>query len=72
MLTGLRGSDEMLCYRDRTYCEASDCAKWDDCDRALTDEVRAAAGRWWERWNPGKNSPLIYVFLEKPDCYEEE
>ena len=35
----------MTCYRDRTYCTAA-CATT-ECSYMLTDEVRAAAARWW-------------------------
>lgn len=37
----------MICFRDRSYC-AGLCAGYDQaCDRLLTDDIRAAAERWW-------------------------
>lgn len=34
----------MMCYKDRWFCPFwEDCAKAKECDRPLTDEVRAAA-----------------------------
>jgi hypothetical protein len=37
----------VICFRDRSYC-AGLCAGCDQaCDRLLTDNVRAAAERWW-------------------------
>ena len=44
----------MICYRDRTFCEA--CCGTRSCPRMLTDEVRAAARRWW-----GSDDPPITV-----------
>jgi len=35
----------MICHRDMTFC-ASDCINA-DCERRLTDEVKAAARKWW-------------------------
>ena len=38
----------MICYRDQTFCTAfgERCGNA-LCHRALTDEVRADASRWW-------------------------
>lgn len=37
----------MIGFQDRTFCSGDGCAKFNSCPRALTDEVRAAAERWW-------------------------
>lgn len=38
----------MICYRDMTFCKAfGDRCGNALCHRALTDEVRADAARWW-------------------------
>lgn len=32
----------MLCYRDRTYCGAKDCARFgNSCERSLTPDIAA-------------------------------
>lgn len=35
----------MICYRDRTYCDAP--CPVSDCDRLLTPDVERAARAWW-------------------------
>jgi hypothetical protein len=35
----------MLCYKDRTFCDAPCAAK--SCRRKFTDADRAGAKRWW-------------------------
>jgi len=35
----------MICFRDMTFCVSMNCTN--KCGRKLTDEVRAAARRWW-------------------------
>ena len=57
----------MMCYRDMTFCPYwQGCAKAKDCHRPLTDEVQAAAEKWW-----GGDDPPIAVFAQKPECYEQ-
>lgn len=36
-----------LCYRDRTWCSASNRCAATNCSRKITEEVQAAAERWW-------------------------
>lgn len=56
----------MICYKDMTFCPFwRDCADAADCHRPLTDEVRAAAAKWW----PGGNAPIAQ-FVEKPSCHK--
>lgn len=45
----------MICYQDRLYCVTPGC----QCERALTDEVKAAARRWWGSDNP----PIAVAYL---------
>ena len=33
----------MITYRDRTFCDQSECAKFDDCPTAANDKVRVQA-----------------------------
>jgi hypothetical protein len=33
----------MICYLDRAFCISPNCR----CGRKLTDEIKAAADRWW-------------------------
>lgn len=35
----------MICYRDRTYCQAA-CAN-NDCNSKYTEQVIADAEQWW-------------------------
>ena len=56
----------MLCYKDKTFCTAKNCVNFNDCDRALTEMVRADAQRWW-----GTTEAPIATFSEPEtlDCY---
>ena len=56
----------MMCYKDKTFCTQSTCANWNTCDRALTDEVKEQADKWW-----GKPGAPIAIFTDKPNCYEK-
>lgn len=42
----------MICYRDMTFCSSPACKN--KCGRKLTDEVRAAAVKWWG----GEDAPI--------------
>lgn len=33
----------MICYKDRTFCQASDCLHFETCTYALTEEVEREA-----------------------------
>jgi hypothetical protein len=55
----------MMCYKDMTFCRFyKDCAKADDCPRAYTDEVQAAAELWWG----GEDAPVAF-YMGKPSCH---
>ena len=54
----------MICYRDRTFCEAEDCDKFRKCPIALTPQVKRAAEEWWG----GKDAPIA-KFKDAPNCY---
>lgn len=56
----------MLCYADRTFCNATECERFTHCPRALTDEVKRAAVRWW-----GNDDPPVALFSnpKELDCY---
>ncbi len=59
----------MMCYKDRTFCPAKTCAKFDICDRALTPKVLKDAAKWWgEPYAPVAR----YAEPEKLPCYEKE
>ena len=54
----------MICYRDMTFCNSA--AHRPECSRQLTDEVRAAAVKWWG----GPDAPIAAAPLcdhEKED-----
>jgi len=57
----------MMCYMDVTFCDESTCSHWCECHKALTDEVRDKADKWW-----GKPGVPISVFAGKPECYRKE
>lgn len=58
----------MLCFRDMTFCSFwQDCRHAEACRRSLTDEVRAAANRWWS----GPGEPPIAQFSERPPCHDK-
>jgi hypothetical protein len=54
----------VISYRDMAFCAAKDCAKFKDCPRALTKQVKADAVRWWG----SKDVPISLA--AKFDCYE--
>jgi len=50
----------MISYRDRAYCSAYDVdCRNGKCDRAVTQEVYAAAKKWWD--NPHFETPIAYM-----------
>ena len=54
----------MMCYRDKWFCaHYRDCAKADECDRPLTEQViqdARATGLW------------IDQHIERPECHVAE
>lgn len=74
----------MLTYKDKTFCNHKDCAKFKECPDAFTEEIRNGAMKWWDDFYSDltdrgkqlytilKGSPPISLYLHKPDCYEEE
>jgi len=57
----------MMCYKDMTFC-----TYWyicmdgsaGNCPRALTEDVKRDADKWW-----GTEGAPIAVFLERPSCF---
>ncbi len=68
---GLCQEVDMICYRDKTFCPFSECANFNKCPDALTDEVQEQADKWWEGWSCGGETP-ISKDVEPPECYMEE
>lgn len=54
-----------MTYKDKTFCNYSSCKNFNNCNRALTNKVRALAEEWMT------NAPIA-VFSNKPECFEEE
>jgi hypothetical protein len=55
----------MIGYKDRCWCTERGCISFGkDCDRALTNEVKLQAEKWW-----GSPGAPINVFAEKPECF---
>lgn len=60
--------NKMMCYRDMTFCPYfKECKEGGLCSRALTDEVKENAKKWW-----GKEGAPICRFIEKPECFKEK
>ena len=62
---GINGAEnnwwwEMICYRDRTYCNAGPLCNVLSCDRRLTDEIIKAADT--------AGLPIC-VFSGFPECF---
>ena len=51
----------MISYRDMTFCTGGNprCAAFDGCPRALTDDVKAGAGKWWNPTGDPKEQELM-------------
>lgn len=51
-----------------TFCEYyKDCIDGSKCARALTDEVKEGATKWW-----GNKDVPICVYVTPPDCYKPQ
>ena len=37
----------MINYRDMTFCQGAGCTKFNNCPRALTEQVLMEAKQWW-------------------------
>lgn len=56
----------MICYRDMTFCRASDCRKFGkECGRSFTEEVKQGAFEWM-----GENAPIAFFTTPPEECYE--
>lgn len=54
----------MLCYKGRSWCSMSnDCAAT-DCDRKVTDEVRADATKWWLGFSTKPDDGPVFSFMD--------
>lgn len=59
----------MIGYRDMTFCRGGGCTKFDKCSKALTEDVKANARKWWN----GNNPPIAqFVNPKKLECYENK
>ena len=56
----------MICYKDMTFCTENNCAKFDGCFRALTEQAKINADEWWGN---GEGEAPIAIFTGQPDCY---
>lgn len=52
----------MMCYKDMTFCNYSDCANFNKCPRRLTESVKKDAVRL---------GLPICRFAEQPKCFED-
>ena len=57
----------MIYYKDKTFCPFYEtCDKQNDCSRPLTQQVKAAAVKWW-----GSDAAPVAVFTDKPQCHSD-
>lgn len=58
-----------MSFRDMTFCRGDGCANFATYPRALTDEVKASARKWW-----GSDDAPIMQFTEpaKLECWKGE
>ena len=56
----------MMCYKDRTWCNAHNCVNKYSCGRYLTTIEEAKAKAWW-----GEDDPPICFFADvtELECY---
>ena len=59
----------MLCYRDKWFCEKyTECKIGEDCSRALTEQVREDAHKWW-----GDSDNLVPISINNnPECFVDK
>lgn len=58
---------DMVCYKDMTFCPHHEsCEDGEDCERALTDQVKKDAEKWWGR--PG--APIAQADFREASCYK--
>jgi len=55
----------MIGYKDKTWCPYNDCEAFSVCERALTEQIRKDAKKWWG----GSNRVPIMQFAERPQCF---
>lgn len=54
-------------FRDKTFCPFyKECADGAICGRALTEQVKADAVKWW-----GSDEAPISMFMDRPSCFKE-
>lgn len=54
----------MMSYKDMTFCPFQDCDNFENCERALSEEVIQDAIVWW-----GDQDAPIAQFMDKPSCF---
>jgi len=56
--------NEMLCYKDMTFCDFyKDCKDGDNCNRSFTPKVKEDAKA---------NDLPACCFIDKPDCFKQK
>lgn len=59
----------MMCYKDKTFCEYSNCYKFDRCDRAFTPEVNESAQKWWKESCGQEGDAPIMLHVGNISCF---
>jgi len=56
----------MISYKDKTWCDAQQCSKFEACDRAYTQKEKERAIKWWGQ----PNVPVsFYLNPQSLICY---
>lgn len=61
----IKRDQEMMCYKDRTFCTDSECKKYTECPRAFSEEDKVQAVKWW-----GSDEYPLCQFAERLECFE--
>lgn len=61
----------MITYKDKTWCNFSECKNSKDCKSFLTDKVKQDADKWWCTYKNYTPTPIM-KYTTKPDCYEKD
>lgn len=59
----------MMCYKGKTFCEYSNCYKYERCDRAFTPEVAKAANEWWVKGGGQEGMAPIMIHVGNVSCF---
>lgn len=59
----------MICYRDMTFCSASERCATPDCGRRFTPEEQQKARQWWGSDGDGEGPPVAFADFSNRLCF---